>query len=364
MKLSMLPFKKIASSPIKTLRILMFLILLNFLFTISIVNAINSKIISNNPSSILNPLSPVVHPIKPRGVTITINHKQPISHNHEGGKGNGKDNNANNAKNNNNPKDQKHPKAHNNPKDQKHPKNHNNPKHPKHQKHPKVPKVPNDPDNDDGLNKTKDNPNDNGKTKTPDQPASAPQAPGSAPPAPAPAPSTSAPPVPAPPAPAPSAPAPIPVPNPAPNPTNPTDPTNPSSPSPSIPSMDNYLIMHYDDIYPDLHIHSAMSYPDGPIILRLSRNTSNNSSCFDSTLFLRLVYDNVTVNYINFTFEIPDYNFCIYGGSDLIRIFPLNIVLDQGLNKGFFLVSYLQKTDGELYQENGLIVDWDGQVHR
>lgn len=376
MKLSMLPFNKIASSSIKKLRFLIFLILLNFLFTISIVNSINSKIVSNNPSSIFeNPLSPVIHSIKPRGVTITLNHKQPILQNHEDGKGNvkGKNNNADNTKNHD---DQKHPKTHNNPKDQKHPKNHNTPKHPKNSK------APNNPNkNDDDLSKPKDNPKvpNDAKTKTPDQqtpvpptsaspspPVSIPTAP--APPASdpsAPVPPTSdpsapppPPPAPGPPAPAPSVPAPAPAPNPAPNPTN----SSPSSPS--IPSMDNYLIKHYNDVYPDLHVHSAIAYPDGPIILRLSRNISNNNSCYDPTLHLRLVYDNVTVNYIKFTFEIPHYNFCIYGGKDLIRIFPLNKDLDNGFNKGFFLVSYLQKTDGELYQENGLIVDWDGQVHR
>ncbi|PKC03656.1 hypothetical protein RhiirA5_503297 [Rhizophagus irregularis] len=304
-----------------------------------------SKIVSNNPSSIFeNPLSPILHSIKPRAVTITINHKQPIHQNHEDGKGNVKEknNNADNTKNNDN---QKHPKTHKNPKNQKHPKNHNNPKHPKNSK------VPDNPNNDDGLSKPKDNPNDpnNGaKTKTPDQQNPAP--PDSESPAPAPPASDPSAPAPHPPASDPSAPAPNP------------NPTNSSPTSPSIPSMDNYLKMHHND-YPDLHVHSAMSYPDGPIILRLSRNRPNNNSCYDPILYLRLVYDNVTVNYINFTFEIPDYNFCIYGGKDLIRIFPLNKDLDNGLNEGFFLVSYLQKTDGELYQENGLIVDWKGQVH-
>ncbi|GES93556.1 glycosyltransferase family 2 protein [Rhizophagus clarus] len=303
------------------------------------------KIISNNPSSILNPLSPVKHSIKPRGVTITINHKQPIFGNGSGSV-KGKDNNADNAKNNDNPKapkNQKHPKNNN---DQKRPKNNDNQKQPKNPKRPKVPKVPKVPKTSNNpKNKTKDNPNNsnnnNSKTKTPNQPA--PNQP--APAQPAPVPSNSTPPTP-----------------PVPTPQIPAVPTNISSTPSLIPQMDNYIIKYYED-NPDLNIYSAISYPDGPIILRLTGNTSDNNSCYDPTLYLRLVYNNVTVNYINFTFEIPDYNFCIYGGKDLIRIFSLNKDLNKGLNGGFFLVSYLQKTDGEFYQEKGLIVDWDGQVH-
>ncbi|CAG8552420.1 3840_t:CDS:10 [Dentiscutata erythropus] len=112
-----------------------------------------------------------------------------------------------------------------------------------------------------------------------------------------------------------------------------------------------------------LHVFSAASYPNGPIILRLVRSGVNN--CSEPYLYLRLIYPNVIVlnistNDPNIT-AIPTFNFCPIPTTnpprDLIRIFPLSY--------NHIMIAYLQINNGtgpETHEEFGKFIDWEGNV--
>ncbi|CAG8491244.1 5828_t:CDS:10 [Scutellospora calospora] len=139
--------------------------------------------------------------------------------------------------------------------------------------------------------------------------------------------------------------------------------------SPNISTNFSYFISPQEPS--GLHIFNAESYPNGPIILRLIRNSTNN--CSEPYLHLRLIYTdinqdtsqspNATSSNISFSttdINIPDFNLCPISNSpprDLIRIFPLSY--------NHTMIAFLRNNTGngtETHQEFGIFIDWEGKV--
>ncbi|CAG8451886.1 4146_t:CDS:2 [Dentiscutata heterogama] len=137
--------------------------------------------------------------------------------------------------------------------------------------------------------------------------------------------------------------------------------TNFVLPFPSVP-YNNYNVSSFVEPSSGLHVFSATSYPNGPIILRLVRSGADN--CSEPYLYLRLIYPNekilnIDTNNSNIT-AIPTFNFCPISTNpprDLIRIFPLSY--------NHTMIAFLQINNGtgpETHEEIGKFIDWEGNV--
>ncbi|CAG8587724.1 10741_t:CDS:2 [Dentiscutata erythropus] len=134
------------------------------------------------------------------------------------------------------------------------------------------------------------------------------------------------------------------------------------TPNASSINSNNFNISSTTEQSGGLHILNAASYPNGPIVLRLIRNGTNN--CYEPYLHLRLIYPNIMVynistNDANIT-AIPTFNFCPIATNpprDLIRIFPLSY--------NHTMIAFLQNNTSnspETYEEIGKFIDWNGNV--
>ncbi|SRR6266540_2777036 len=113
-------------------------------------------------------------------------------------------------------------------------------------------------------------------------------------------------------------------------------------------------------------VHDIQNYDDGTIVVRLVRKNSSAiltsddiEMCVDNYLSLRIIHPNGIVTPLDITLDIQDFNFCLLLDEEPLKIYALG-------NK-LLLITYTMATDLKdvfTYNEWGMVIDLDGNIHR
>ncbi|CAG8461302.1 7611_t:CDS:2 [Acaulospora colombiana] len=138
-----------------------------------------------------------------------------------------------------------------------------------------------------------------------------------------------------------------------------------------IPNVSGYQVFVHNETQPfptAPRIWQLISYDDGTTVARVIHkdpnvNSTNTTTFIDQRLSLRIIYPNGTVSEIDKDPNIPSFNYAItLATPDVFD--PINI---RVLQVGYVLVTYFDASDAKnysTYEEWGLIMGWDGTIHR
>ncbi|CAG8605525.1 11274_t:CDS:2, partial [Dentiscutata heterogama] len=98
-------------------------------------------------------------------------------------------------------------------------------------------------------------------------------------------------------------------------------------------------------------------YDDGTSLIHLVRN-NNTEHCFEPILRIRIIHLNGSVTEINTNLNLDSVNYCLFNDTGKM-VNPISI---RPLKKPFILVSYMNTTNSEYWEEWGAVLNWDGEI--
>ncbi|CAG8495521.1 2869_t:CDS:2 [Funneliformis mosseae] len=111
-------------------------------------------------------------------------------------------------------------------------------------------------------------------------------------------------------------------------------------------------LTHLEDPARKLYLFDSYTEKDGTLLIQFAHYNNLDQTCIDPEINLRIVFPDGTVKSLEFTDQVPDYNFCM-----LEKVF-----MNYFINKHLILITYFNGTDEATTIHTGMVIDLDGNI--